>query len=277
MHSSYIDCYSQAATLPPGEVSLKLRTTLPGNTEFQTATLPDRIRMSPRTISDQSPAQSSPRSDGLNAERVVSIDEITQTEQQRKADSKAALGSPILNSPLSLRSPARSDTIQTSPPGWQGSRSASLNFGKKESKKDGKSKWGFRRLGLARKDSVLQSADTSSISSSTLDQQKLEEIPLDGLLNASKSKSQGRGKVGINVYLAPNSTRALFWTPNLIQIWDVGTSPPTFTRAISPENTCLMAAVTKSFLAYITGPRDQKLTVRYPIALRLASTATNRF
>lgn len=107
----------------------------------------------------------------------------------------------------------------------------------------------------------VRSADTSSLSSTTLEAQKLEEVPLKNLANAPKINSKGKGSKNINVYLSYNSTYALFWTQVAIHMWDVGTSPPTIKKVISTESTCLLAAVTKRYLVYVIGNRDQKLTV----------------
>jgi hypothetical protein len=82
-------------------------------------------------------------------------------------------------------------------------------------------------------------------------------------LTSTKAVLRGRSAKKVNVYLSENSTNALFWTQASIHLWDVGTSPPTIKRAISTESTCVLAAVTKAYLAYIVGNRDQKLTVRH--------------
>jgi hypothetical protein len=95
------------------------------------------------------------------------------------------------------------------------------------------------------------------------DSQKFEEISLKSLTNAAKNSGRGRSSKNINTYLSQNSTYALFWTQPSIHIWDVGTSPPCFRRAISTESTCILAAVTRVHLAYIIGTRDQKLTVKH--------------
>ncbi|WEW60398.1 hypothetical protein PRK78_005883 [Emydomyces testavorans] len=109
--------------------------------------------------------------------------------------------------------------------------------------------------------SVPAAGDTSSVSTETLERQKLEEISLKDLITASKAHGRGKPK-RIKVYLSQNSTYALFWTQPSLHIWDVGISPPALIRAISTESSCLMAAVTKTYLAYVIGTRDQKLTLR---------------
>jgi hypothetical protein len=126
----------------------------------------------------------------------------------------------------------------------------------------GKSKW--RSKFGSRKESSGVSGDTSSLSSATLESQRLDEISLKPLTSISKNNAKGKGVKRINVYLSQNSTYALFRNPFSIYIFDIGVSPPTIGRAISTESTCLLAAVTKVHLAYVIGTRDQKLTVSGP-------------
>jgi hypothetical protein len=114
----------------------------------------------------------------------------------------------------------------------------------------------------SRKDSAAASGDTSSLSSTILECQRLEEISLKNLTSVPKKTVRGKSVKNINVYLSQNSTYALFWTQASVHIWDVGASPLTLRRAISTESTCILAAVTESYLVYIIGTRDQKLTVR---------------
>jgi hypothetical protein len=130
----------------------------------------------------------------------------------------------------------------------------------------GKSRWKLK-FPKTRKASIGASGETSSLSEMTLEAQKLEEIPLLGLSSVQKTSAKGKATKNIRVYLSQNSTLALFWTQLVIHIWDVGTSPPTMMRAISPVSTCILAAVGKQYLAYIIGTRDQKLTARYPANL----------
>ncbi|KJZ68394.1 hypothetical protein HIM_12214 [Hirsutella minnesotensis 3608] len=107
------------------------------------------------------------------------------------------------------------------------------------------------------------SGDTSSVSSTMMEDQTLEEIPL-GALYGSGRKALGKGNAArcIHVHLSPNSTFALFWTQLTIQVWDVGTSPATMMRSIPTASNCILAAVTKRYLAYIVGTRNQKLVLR---------------
>ena len=120
----------------------------------------------------------------------------------------------------------------------------------------GRSRW-RSKLTVSRKESV----DSSSLSSTTLEGQRLEEISLKSLISASKISVRGKSAKNVNVSLSQNSTNALFWTQASIHLWDLGPSPPSFLRGISSESTCVLAAVTKVHLAYIIGTRDQKLTV----------------
>lgn len=126
----------------------------------------------------------------------------------------------------------------------------------------GKSRWKLKFTG-SKKVPVGASGDSSSLSSTALEAQKLEEISLSGLLSAQKGHAKGKHSKTINVYLSHSATLALFWTQLLIHVWDVSTSPPTTVRAILPESTCILAAVGRMRLAYIIGTRDQRLTVRY--------------
>lgn len=125
----------------------------------------------------------------------------------------------------------------------------------------GKMSW-RSKLTRSRKETYKASGDTSSLSSTTLESQRLEEISLKSLVTASKSTVRGKNSKNINVSLSQNSTHGIFWTQPSIHILDVGNSPPSIIRAISTESTCVLAAITKVHLAYIIGTRDQKLTVR---------------
>ncbi|KAA8571448.1 hypothetical protein EYC84_001448 [Monilinia fructicola] len=109
---------------------------------------------------------------------------------------------------------------------------------KKKSK--GGSKWTSVFTGVRKDSGTGQTVETTSLSSSALEAQRLDEINLESL----------------------NSTNGLFWTQSLIQIWDIGASPPAMTRVFPTESSCYKAAVTKMYLAYIIGTRDPKLTLR---------------
>lgn len=125
----------------------------------------------------------------------------------------------------------------------------------------GKSKWRLK-FTTSKKAPMGTSGDSSSLSSTALEAQKLEEISLSALLSTQKAHARGKLSKNINVHLSQNSTLALFWTQHLIHVWDAGTSPPTMMRAILSESTCILATVARTRLAYIIGTRDQKLTVR---------------
>lgn len=141
----------------------------------------------------------------------------------------------------------------------------------------GKSGW-RSKLTRSRKESHKPSADSSSLSSTTLESQRLDEVSLKSLTNVSKGAVKGKSGKNINVQLSQNSTHALFWTPSSIQLLDLGESPPALVRMISTESTCVLAAVTKVHLAYIIGTRDQKLTVTvaYPIKFALCADAMSK-
>lgn len=123
----------------------------------------------------------------------------------------------------------------------------------------GRSSW-RSKLTVSRKES---SADTSSLSSTTLESQRQEEISLKTLISTPKFSGRRKSAKAIHVYLSQNSSHVLYWTQLSIQIWDVGSSTPIIKRALSTESNCLMAVMTKLHLAYIIGTRDQKLTVSH--------------
>jgi hypothetical protein len=125
----------------------------------------------------------------------------------------------------------------------------------------GKSRWRSKLTGSRREVPKAATGDSSSLSSTTLESQRLEEFSLKSLVSSSKVSSRGKSGKSINVYLSQNSTYALFWTQAAINIWDVSNSSPLLGRAISTESNCVLAAVTRVYLAYIIGTRDQKLTV----------------
>ncbi|KAK3301455.1 uncharacterized protein B0H64DRAFT_383635 [Chaetomium fimeti] len=125
----------------------------------------------------------------------------------------------------------------------------------------GKSRWKLKFTG-SKKAPAGASGDSSSLSSTALEAQRLEEISLSGLLSAQKGHIRGKHSKNINVHLSHSSALALFWTQLLIHVWDVSTSPPTMVRAIMSESTCILAAVARMRLAYIIGTRDQRLTLR---------------
>jgi hypothetical protein len=99
---------------------------------------------------------------------------------------------------------------------------------------------------------------------SPLMQESLEEISLTSLIAVPKSLLRSKTAKTIrdvNVYLSPNSPHALFWSQSFIHILDIGSSPATVIQALATDSTCVLAAVTKTHLAYIIKSQDQKLTV----------------
>lgn len=136
------------------------------------------------------------------------------------------------------------------------------------------SRWKFS-LGSSRKSTQAAagnnsgSGDSSSLSSAGPDPQKLEDIPLDGLFSVQKSS---KGKRVVHTSVSTTSSLVLFWAQATLQIWDAATSPPSMVQAIFADNPCLLAAVGTSLVAYITGSREQRLTVR-----KTPPKATNAF
>ncbi|KAK2747293.1 hypothetical protein FQN57_002191 [Myotisia sp. PD_48] len=131
-----------------------------------------------------------------------------------------------------------------------------------------KIKWKF----ISKRDHHSKTADTTSSSSGSLENLKPEEICLKSLISPAKSQGKGKGaKMMVNVYLSQNSTHALFWTPPIIQVWDVGGSPASLSRIIPTDGSCLLAAVTRRYLAYIVASSDQKLSLRIVDLTRQAS------
>lgn len=123
----------------------------------------------------------------------------------------------------------------------------------------GKSRW-RSKLTTSRKES--KTSDSSSLSSTTFESQKLEEIPLASLMSSSKMSLRGKSAKTVNVSLSQNSTYALFWTQASINIWDYGNSTSILGRTVLTEGNIVLVAVTKLYLVYIAGTRGQKLSVR---------------
>lgn len=126
----------------------------------------------------------------------------------------------------------------------------------------GKTKWRLP-FSSSKKPTAGPTGDSSSLSSTALEQQRLEEICLSSLASGQKISGKAKHAKIINAHISQTSTLALFWTQLSIQIWNVEASPPTMLRSIPTESTCLLATIAKSYLAYIIGTRDQKLTVIY--------------
>lgn len=124
----------------------------------------------------------------------------------------------------------------------------------------GMSRW-ISKLGGSKKDTTHPvPADTNSLSSSTLEAQKPEEISLQSLKNP-KPNTKAKAPKHINVGISQSSSHVLFWTPQYIYVWDAGVSPAAHIAAVPTDGQCLLAAVTKTYLAYVVGGRDQKLLV----------------
>ncbi|RLL97662.1 hypothetical protein CFD26_104815 [Aspergillus turcosus] len=107
-----------------------------------------------------------------------------------------------------------------------------------------RSKWKSRFT--TTKKETREHADASSLSSATLESQKLDEIDLKSL--SRRGKHSGGGRFAQNI-------------KSLIQIWDVSTCPPMMKDAISTDGFCIFAAVTGTHVAYMTGDRDRKQTL----------------
>lgn len=126
-----------------------------------------------------------------------------------------------------------------------------------------KSRLWTKLSGGSRKEPQTPILDTSSLSSTSIESQRLDEIPLRSLKSSQKISARGRGARNINVCLSRNSTYALFWTQSTIHLWDAGTSPSSIRREIATDGNCVIAAVTSMHLAYMIGTRDHKLTVGF--------------
>jgi hypothetical protein len=234
---------------------------------------PDRSRLIPQTVfSPQSPSflqkLDTPQIEHSLSDNITYIDGALSANTQRMAGAQRASNGAI-QSPFSPnfvgtgeenqpRIEQSTSTILFEPVPFRKSQTVPLAAPPEK----GWSIWRSKLTGLKR-DSFGSLGDTSSLPSTTQESQRLEEISLKSLTNAAKISVRGKSTKNINVYLSQNSTYALFWTQPSIHIWDVGTSPPTIRRAISTESTCVLAAMTKVYLAYIIGTRDQKLTVIY--------------
>lgn len=164
------------------------------------------------------------------------------TAQYKGSTSGAELSPVVSPTDIGIAGPSRMAPLPPTPP------------------EKGKSKWRLK-FAATRKPSVGTSADSSSLSSTAIEAQKLEEIPLGALHGLSKTSSRAKGPKSIHVELSKTSTLALFWAQQTIHVWDVGPSPPVMTRSILTESTCILAAVAKLHLAYVIGTRDQRLTV----------------
>ncbi|KAH8673456.1 hypothetical protein BX600DRAFT_508720 [Xylariales sp. PMI_506] len=229
------------------------------------ATIERGRSMSQSLVSPQSPEMHPPRGGSLGAELWRSdsstyhgsrvLDDVPEApHSQQDQNGGQSTRPPLSNNPSSTRRSSIPQAELLSTPVAPSKHAAAMS-------ERGKSKW---RLNFSAKgkSSTGASGDSSSLSESTLEAQRLEEIPLGALLNSQKSSSRSKAAKNIKVYLSQHSTLALLWTHQMVHAWDVGTSPPAMKRAISTESTCILAAVAKQYLAYIIGTRDQKLTLR---------------
>ncbi|PQE09635.1 WD40 repeat protein [Rutstroemia sp. NJR-2017a WRK4] len=249
-----------------------------GRTTFASAAAQDRSRSLPYNII---PSQISPSvgsfsqrldtpSTQYSSTEIMPVESSRQNESQKLAELRKVSTSntdEITFAPDHAYPPTSSPQEQpggNDPGTYFVSRSATLSNHHERKKAKGGSKW-MSAFTTSRKESMTgQSLDTSSLSSSTIESQRLNEISLDNLVRMPKKSSSSKSKAAkaINVFLSQNSTNALFWTQSLIQIWDVGASPPAMTRVFPTESSCYKAAVTKTYLAYIIGTRDPRLTLR---------------
>ena len=244
-------------------------------TSFISAAAQDRSRSLPHTM----PSQISP-SVGTFSQRLdtpntlpSSSSDLTSLDGSRSGETSRI---PELrkNSTTTDETPFSPDSIgNTSPndhnPYGMGSeggtyfvnRSAMSQSHSDRKKSKGGSKWTSVFTGTRKESIPGQSVETTSLSSSSLEAQRLDEINLESLVRVPRKTSKSKSAKAINISLSQNSTNGLFWTQSLIQIWDMGASPPAMTRVFPTESSCYKASVTKMYLAYIIGTRDPKLTV----------------
>jgi hypothetical protein len=178
--------------------------------------------------------------DPLDTTSIAPSDFATTTTQQTSAPSESVL------SLISTRVSAPNHTMTHAMAAPTERRSSS--------------KWKLK-ISSSKKASTKSSGDSSSLSSHTLELQRLEEVSLKSLLTTTRAAVRGRNaKNAVNVAMAQNATYVLFWTQACINVWDVRTSSPLLGREIMTESSCLLVAATKEHLAYMIGTRD-KLTV----------------
>ncbi|OAA66293.1 WD40/YVTN repeat-like-containing domain protein [Cordyceps fumosorosea ARSEF 2679] len=107
------------------------------------------------------------------------------------------------------------------------------------------------------------SGESSSVSSNQVDEQPMEEIPLRGLVGMGlKSATKTKAIANIHVALSTSSAYGLLWSQSMIHVWDLSTTPPSQTRTIPTDSTCILATVGRRYVAYVMGSREQKLTLR---------------
>ena len=239
--------------------------------------IPD-LRFTDRSQSFTDAFVLSPHSPGLGKRKEAPRADLTPSEELTSSDGANYFDTPGTSDPPQKSPSNAGDVASTLSPGLApqiGNQSrlqsiSTVSFEPEPLQKSrtipsvalpekGKSRW-RSKLTSSKKESSKISGDSSSLSSTTLESQKLDEISLKNLVNSSKIP-RGRSGKNINVAISQNSSYILFWTQASINIWDVGASSPILGRAILTESNCVLAAVTKVHLAYIIGTRDQKLTV----------------
>jgi hypothetical protein len=226
-------------------------------------TSPERHRsIAPSLLSPVSPGyrQMSDISRVESSEATYSKETIITEPQSSHSENSRPFSPGIVGSPGSshTRFEHSVSTVSFEPVPPSRSRTVPLVQPPEKNKSKWRSKFGSRKETAGASGSV----DTSSLSSASLEGQRLEEISLKELTVVSKKNSKGKTSKSINVALSQNSSYALFWTHSSIYIWDIGMSPPILGRAITTDSTCVLAAVSRIHLAYIIGTRDQKLTLR---------------
>lgn len=211
-----------------------------------------------RQKSDVAHTEHTPSDDFISSDGLGNINTLKTSDLPRRLSFGAV--ETTISSDFSRGSQPRLQSVSTvsfEPEGLTKSRTVPLVSPAEK----GKSRWRSRLTGSKKEVPKSVTGDSSSLSSTTLESQRLEEFSLKGLVSNLKGSSRGKSGKNINVCLSQNSTYALFWTQAAINIWDVGNSSPLLGRAIATESNCVLAAVTRVHLAYIIGTRDQKLTV----------------
>ena len=176
-----------------------------------------------------------PQIESSSSDNLTSLDGAHSVETQRMALAQRTLNGAV-ESPLSAESPYSelsplspnfvvtrgenqprieqlTSAVSFEPVPFRKTRTVSLAVQPEK----GKSGWTSKLTG-SRRSSFGDSGDTSSLSSTTLESQRLEEISLESLTNAAQISGREKSTKYINVYLSQNSTYALFWTQPSIHI-----------------------------------------------------------
>jgi hypothetical protein len=122
-----------------------------------------------------------------------------------------------------------------------------------------KSKW--KLFSAKPKPPIAASGDSSTLSEGTVEAQRLEKIPLAGVLGLHNSASKTETSKNIKGLLVPKFNPGPFLDPSsgpCVGYWNLPAIP---IRAVAMESTCILAGVGKYYFAYISGTRDQRLTV----------------